>query len=133
MNSITTTALESLTQSNPILLGIIDLSFTSSLIIILALLLSLLIRKRSASIKSIFWKMVFASLLFLPLLQLILPELTILLPVERFTQNQRTVVNTLFAFDWLQWAWLIESKIGFSALRVFSWLYICVCLLLIKN
>jgi len=76
------TVLETLSHHHSTLFLLVDLSFKSSLILILAYSLNLLLIKRSAYAKSMLWMMTFTSLLFLPLFHELLPAIPISLSYE---------------------------------------------------
>ncbi len=70
-------ALNVLEQQHQLLHFLIDLSFKSSLILILAFSIQLYLGTRAASLKSIVWMMVFAALIFLPLFHEIFPRISL--------------------------------------------------------
>ena len=78
------TALNILEQQHALLFFLVDLSLKSSLILLIAFAIQLLIRDRflTASTKSIIWMMAFAALILLPLFHEILPRISLSLSLE---------------------------------------------------
>jgi beta-lactamase regulating signal transducer with metallopeptidase domain len=90
------TALNSLAIQSPLMFLIADLSLKATVILMLAGMLQLCWRRKSASERGTFWVFVIGALLFLPLFHFMLPGFSITLTIDQL-ELSRLLSNELLA------------------------------------